>query len=145
MITPALWSNTNITNTSYQQASVTFTATTTGEIVFGFHYISDAVQFVLLVDDVTISTNAPAAILENTRPEISIFPNPASQVVHISSEMNMISYSIMNTSGSVIQQKNMTKSNQCTIDCSDWTAGIYFLVAILENGTQMKKRVVVLS
>jgi hypothetical protein len=52
---PALWQNTNITNGAYQQAVVTWTAPATDVFRFGFHYFSDAFEFILLMDDFAIT------------------------------------------------------------------------------------------
>jgi endonuclease/exonuclease/phosphatase family metal-dependent hydrolase len=63
-------------------------------------------------------------IIQNT--EISIFPNPASAVLHIDwkESQNNVRISIYNSSSQLIQQLN---TNVNTIDISNYTNGLYFI------------------
>ncbi len=57
-----LWDNDNITTTTYQEAVVSYTPSANGDFHFGFHAYSDAMQFVLLIDDVTITEDVASSI-----------------------------------------------------------------------------------
>ena len=52
--TTAIWENTNITNDSWVEATTEFTPNNSDIYYFGFHYYSEAWQFMLIVDDITI-------------------------------------------------------------------------------------------
>lgn len=54
MTSAALFSNTNITNTTYSEGSFTFTAASSGVFFIGFHGFSDADKYNLYVDDFSI-------------------------------------------------------------------------------------------
>ena len=61
-----LWANDVIENQEYQQASINYTPGTDGLIYFSFHYYSEEFQFILLLDDVSI-TGSPAGVEEVNR------------------------------------------------------------------------------
>lgn len=71
-----LWSNDAITNLDYEPASAVFHPETDGIYYFGFHSYSDALQFLLYVDDVTIDA-APVGIIENSGERFTVSPNPS--------------------------------------------------------------------
>lgn len=70
MTSAAIFSNTNITNITYVQATVDFTPTTTGDYHIGFHSISAPDQFNLHIDDIGFdlapACPSPSALAVNT-------------------------------------------------------------------------------
>jgi hypothetical protein len=61
MTSSALFSNTNLTNTTYASATVDFTPASTGTYYIGFHNISAADQFDLYVDDINVDLTPACA------------------------------------------------------------------------------------
>jgi len=57
-----LWDNANIKNTTYQQATITYTPGNTGIQYFGFHYYSLDFQFILLLDDIMITEESVSSV-----------------------------------------------------------------------------------
>jgi|GEM_PF-2598854 len=53
-----IWSETNLTNTNYQTVTATFRPEANGEYAVVWHGISDANQFAMYIDDVTIDRTA---------------------------------------------------------------------------------------
>jgi hypothetical protein len=60
MTSPQIFNNSNITNSSFVQATTSFIAPSTGTFYIGFHGYSDANEFYLVVDDISV-TIAPMA------------------------------------------------------------------------------------
>ena len=54
-----IWDNDNITNNAYQEAKANFTVPSNGTYYVGFHCYSDANQYELFVDDVTVEETPP--------------------------------------------------------------------------------------
>ena len=54
-----IWDNDNITNNTYQEAKANFTVPSNGTYYVGFHCYSDANQYDLYVDDVTVEETPP--------------------------------------------------------------------------------------
>ena len=71
-----LWNNDAITNLDYEPASVVFHPQANGVYYFGFHSYSDALQFLLYVDDVTLDA-APVGVRENPGETFTVSPNPS--------------------------------------------------------------------
>ena len=120
---------------TYTQQSSNFTPTTTGVYNLGFNCYSSANQFQLLLDDVSVT-----AVLSNEKFDsnsISIYPNPTSNVLNISStnniEINNISITDLN--GRTIKNVNATNS----INVSDLNAGVYFITIETTEGKSTKK------
>lgn len=125
----ALWNNANITNELYQQATVSYTPTDSNVYYFAFHSYSDAMQFVLFVDDISIFddlNSGMATTIENLN--IKIGPNPCKSYIDImdlkaDSKYNFELYS---SNGKLIQH-NILAKNQNRIQLQGVKTGSYFL------------------
>jgi len=70
---------------------------------------------------------------------VSIFPNPASDYLHIEQSEAYISYvEIINLQGQVIKSQ-VILGNQCTLDLSNVSAGVYILKIYTDSGFVVKK------
>lgn len=97
----------------------------TGPVYFSFDYYKIEPRSAL---DVTISTS-----IENIKENpISIYPNPATDIVKIKTNNNS-TINIINVVGKTIYNSNVPQ-NETTIDVSTWSQGIYFVNIINENG-----------
>ena len=76
--------------------------------------------------------------LEN---KITIYPNPASQIININANQNIDSIAIYDMLGKLIQTKNIN-SNTDSIDISNCNSGLYFCKIYLDNGAVETKKVV---
>jgi len=76
--------------------------------------------------------------IENSTPDISYYPNPASDFIVLeSSPLNkIIVYSV---EGSVIKSLVISHSQKVTVDLKELSAGVYFLDCVGEKGTQKIK------
>ncbi len=82
----------------------------------------------LSLDDVSIAS-------------LSVFPNPAENVISINATAPITSLKIINMLGQIVLENN-TVDNQQTIDISKLTKGIYFLQAIQDSNEQKTIRFV---
>ncbi len=62
--------------------------------------------FKLYIDDIRVETENSASVDKLTGPSISVYPNPVSDVLYITSEVPVESVSIFNLSGQIVQQVN---------------------------------------
>ncbi len=88
--------------------------------------------------NVTKDSSIPGEVTENN---ISVFPNPANNIINIVSEKNIEKIKIMNFVGQVIFATT-SSSNNIKINSSDYPAGVYF-VKIELSGKVITKKVTV--
>lgn len=105
-----------------------------GDLVAGTAWISvDAMGFDGTLSDEQVVVNK----------DIQIYPNPAADRVNIQNFKEVIDYvSIYDNSGKLVEQKRANKSyNQ--IDVSQLPVGTYLMVATLENGKSISKKLLI--
>lgn len=74
------------------------------------------------------------------QPKVSIYPNPATNLVNISTE-NAKTISIMNSIGQIVYTSNVTSST-LSIDVSQFATGVYF-VEIKNETKKITKKLVI--
>lgn len=123
-----------ISSTTATTASVNFTPTAGGVYYFGFNAYSDADQYYLYVDDITV-TNAVLATSETvkTKNNLTVYPNPFSDVLNISDIKNVKSISVVDVAGRVV--KSFDKPS-ATLQLSDLSAGMYMVILNMNDGTK---------
>jgi hypothetical protein len=98
-------------------------------VAFRHHNCTD--KFAFIIDDVKI-TNV-AGIEENSM-EVSVYPNPATDVLNIQLTENASSVSILGMDGKVISTQ-VVNANTATVNVSNLVSGVYFYEVVAENGT----------
>ncbi len=83
----------------------------------------------------------PTGIEQNIEPKISIYPNPTSKYVNISSSEIIKSVTIKSISGKTILHRNGGKNN-LKINLSNLTSGMYF-VTLYTNDNQYVRKIVI--
>jgi hypothetical protein len=101
-------------------------------VAFRHHNCTD--KFAFIIDDVKI-TNV-LGIEENSM-EVSVYPNPATDVLNIQLTENASSVSVMGMDGKVISTESVN-SNSIAVNVSDLVAGVYFYEVVAENGTVVR-------
>lgn len=81
------------------------------------------------ISNTTLSVDAPSFT------SLSVFPNPAKDLISINTTTPITSLKIINMVGQVVLENN-TIDNQQTINVSKLSNGIYFLQAIQDSGEQ---------
>jgi len=74
--------------------------------------------------------NSPLSIVSQEYEEISIYPNPTTDVLYIKSEFNIVSIEIYNNLGQLV----LSNSHKKEINISKLNQGIYFMKIKNENG-----------
>ncbi len=116
-----LWDNNNIINSEYQQVTVEYTPTESGIKFLGWHAYSDAIQMVLLVDDIMVieepvSNNSDIAQIGTL--SLSNYPNPFNPETRISFSIpknEVASLRIYNLKGQIVKEYNNLTSKDTHI------------------------------
>ncbi|WP_343660940.1 GEVED domain-containing protein [Chryseobacterium sp.] len=114
--------------------SVTFTVPATGVYFFGFNAYSDADQYNLYVDDISV-TNANLATAEVAvnKNGIKVYPNPFTDVLNISDVKNVKTVSVTDATGRLVK----TISNpESVIHLRDLMQGVYLVTLEMKDGTK---------
>jgi hypothetical protein len=128
-----LWDIGQLTNETYQTASINYTPVANDVFYFGFHYYSDAFSYIFFIDDVTV-TELVTGIEEYSNVKLSLSPNPCNDEITISGLETHQNYQVdvIDVTGkSVLTQQFSGVSNQ--VNVSQLIKGNYFLRVISEN------------
>jgi len=89
----------------------------------------------------TITVEACTGIAELTEDGIQIFPNPARDVLNLTSETEILNIRVYNNIGQSVIEKTI-KADSYQLNTSDLESGIYFIRLELENNIVMKRLVI---
>jgi len=80
-------------------------------------------------------------LIDNSKPQLQIYPNPAKNILTIENKENVIiqSITLTNMNGQIIKQ---FATDSATLDITDINSGTYFLKISCENGDLMNKIVI---
>lgn len=123
-----------------------FTATT--EDVAGLEYgnytvvVTDKYCGIATIT-VFVDNDVASSIKENNMNPISVFPNPASDFVHLISEkpLSGANFKMMNVAGQIVLEKKEIGGSSFVFDVSEQASGIYF-IEITNSGTVSRTRFV---
>jgi Secretion system C-terminal sorting domain/Fibronectin type III domain len=133
-----LTTKTGVNNLTYISETLDFTPTTTGTYYVGFHNNTPTATGATTNNFIFIDTFSVTAQLSNDKFDsnsISIFPNPATDILNINGVEGITSLVINDINGRTIK----TVSNATSINISDLNAGVYFVNITTENGNVTKK------
>lgn len=103
-----------------------------------FRNVSDD-NFLLFIDNITITENDPLSTQEINTPSISIYPNPTSDFIYLNSSSKIEHYALYSISGKFITKEQYLGN---PIQIAHLEKGIYILKLSAE-GTTINKRVVI--
>ena len=89
----------------------------------------------------TLYVDACTGIDEIKEDAVQVYPNPANDVVHISSKSNMVSVSIYNFSGQLIEGLKLNESSY-QINTSSFPAGVYSIKIEAESDIVTKRLII---
>lgn len=138
-MTTEIFKNENLTNQEWQKATISFEVAATGEYFFSFYGFSDPSQGLLLVDDVAIDLSISVADIEKSN--VSIYPNPATNLVNIKSIEDVENVKIYNMSGSLVYEESY-QTNEINLETSSLTTGAYMLVLETKKETIRRKLII---
>jgi hypothetical protein len=109
---------------------VSFDGGETWESNAGYNYVFEVSGFL----------NPYLAVNEVGKTQVSVFPNPVSNELNISSILNVEKIFIYNAAGQVIKTITEVKSNK--LDVTNLSKGIYFVNTVLKNGESKTFKVI---
>lgn len=125
-----------IADATLHTETVTFTPTTSGVYYFGFNAYSDADQWELYVDDISISASLANATFAANK--FSFYPNPVKDVLNIGYTKSISQVNVYNIVGQEVAVKSINDS-QSQIDMSNLSRGTYMVKVTSEGLTQTIK------
>jgi len=89
----------------------------------------------------TLYVDACTGIDEITEDAVQVYPNPANDIVHISSESNMVSVSIYNYTGQLMESLKLNESSY-QINTSSFPTGVYSIKIETEDNIITKQLII---
>jgi hypothetical protein len=100
------------------------------EVYVAIQCVSGNTGAIFMIDDIEISTSDADAIEDNARASaVRLTPNPAQDIIKISSVTPIKEVSVYNVSG-----KEVLRSTATTLRISSLPAGMYIVKTLLSNG-----------
>ena len=91
------------------------------------------------IDDIKLTeTNTSTKEIRNERQSVSLYPNPAAEILHISGTNKIKDINVFNIQGQLKYQLGLNE-NETEINVADWPTGIYFMQVRIGNETEMHK------
>lgn len=126
--------NTLVRKSNVFQGTTSWTTGVTQWVVYGQNYFSDFGIH-------TMAACSTASVINEQLFEISLYPNPTSGHLNITSEADNYSLQVFDLTGkAVINRVNLSQNT--TIDLSDLTNGIY-MVKLNNGSSQLTKKIIV--
>ena len=106
----------------------------------GIHCISENVYF-FMVDDFKVTTATTAGVNNSLSSLVSVYPNPATNVVNISGKNDVLisNVSVTDVNGRLVKQVNSGNINATQISLSGLEPGVYIVTILLNEGSMTKK------
>jgi uncharacterized repeat protein (TIGR01451 family) len=80
-----------------------------------------------------------ASINEESQFDLTVFPNPTNDIIHISSKSLILSLEIMDINGKTILKEESTNQNSTEFNIQQLNPGVYQLKVLTENGMVIEK------
>ncbi len=126
----------NDTNKTYKQGGANFTIPANGVYYIGFHCYSAADMDYLYIDDISITDVTDINEVTNAD-KISVYPNPAKDVINVFASEKIRRIKVMNAFGQVIISDEVNNSN-ITVNTTNIANGMYYLQIETNNGLVTK-------
>lgn len=133
---------TSVVGTTYEERTVTYTPTESGIYYFGFHNTSGATADVasLILETLSVTGGTANSISFDTT-ELSVFPNPANNVINIANtSSNLVnSVEVIDLNGRTVKSVKFDGVSEAQINISDLLNGVYLMNIATDNGSVTKK------
>lgn len=130
---------TNGTTAGENPAEIDFLATATYQEGIENTVASTARFDNYIVRAVAVDGLLGADHFETSQTAISIYPNPANNVININSEKTITKISLTDLNGRTVNEMNYNHTTHAVLDVSALAKGIYLMQVDNENGTVTKK------
>ncbi|GGB66137.1 hypothetical protein GCM10007424_02620 [Flavobacterium suaedae] len=134
---------TDITNEEWVMEQVQFAAPSAGVYYFSFNYTAPAqaqANFGWVVID-NVEVTATASIDEVSASQLSVFPNPANNVVNIVNTSNNLvnAVEVVDLNGRTVKSVKFDGVSEAQINISELSSGVYMMNITTDNGSVTKK------
>lgn len=132
-----------IEETEYTEQAFTYTVPASGVYYLGFHATSGvqtaATQGGILLDDVTVS--GVAGVNESLASQLSVFPNPATNVINVINNNNILveGINIVDLNGRTVKSAKFDGVTEAQVNISDLANGVYMMTVSSDKGTMTQK------
>ncbi|AWH85865.1 hypothetical protein HYN59_12460 [Flavobacterium album] len=131
------------TTDSWTMQTVTFTAPTAGTYFLGFHSTSPAqaaANFGWITLD-NVSFNTTAGTNDNQLSQLSVFPNPATNVINVANNAGILvnGVQIVDLNGRTVKSVKFDGVTEAQINISDLANGMYMMTVSSDKGTMTQK------
>ena len=122
------------TMSNFQQRSVTIPSSVTGNFRIAFRHFDSEGGYVIILDDIQITTTGTIGIYEANSTNAVIYPNPADNKVFVEGE-GIVNVQIFDINGRNV----LTSDRPGQLDISSLSSGIYMVRIISNNGITTHK------
>jgi hypothetical protein len=108
-------------------------------VVFRHHAHEGYAYF--FFDDVTFTTGGTAGVNENLLASLSVFPNPATDVINVTNAENILvnGITVTDLNGRTVKTAKFDGVANASISISDLASGIYMMTVSSDKGSMTKK------
>ncbi len=92
-------------------------------------------------EDYTVNVGAKLAVTESSKAGIKAYPNPVKDIFNIEAPSKIKTVKVYDVAGKQILTKDLSEAKS-QIDFSRFSAGIYVVTTLLENGTSTSTKVI---
>ncbi len=134
----------DITDEVYTEQTYTYTVPASGIYYLGFHATTGAqtapTQGVLLLDSVSI-LGETAGTDEALASKLSVFPNPAANVINVVNNNNILvnGIQIVDLNGRTVKSAKFNGVTEAQVNISDLASGMYMMTVSSDKGTMTQK------
>ncbi|MCW4470174.1 T9SS type A sorting domain-containing protein [Flavobacterium sp. MFBS3-15] len=131
------------TSTEWSLQTATFTPSATGVYFLGFHCNSPAQVAAnfgwITLDNVTVT--GTAGTNENLASQLSVFPNPATNVINVINNKNILvnGIQIVDLNGRTVKSAKFDGVTEAQVNISDLANGVYMMTVSSDKGTMTQK------
>ncbi|HAT69244.1 T9SS-dependent choice-of-anchor J family protein, partial [Croceibacter atlanticus] len=133
-----VFTDVDLTDDAWEQKIVTFEDYTGTDQYIAFRYVAASTFDNLFIDNFSYDTNPVLSTSENSLSDVSIYPNPVKDALHITGE-HISSITIYTINGKKVFSKRESLE---TINVTNLNAGIYFVELKDQDGKRIMKKVI---
>ncbi|MEX0595884.1 MAG: T9SS type A sorting domain-containing protein, partial [Candidatus Paceibacterota bacterium] len=132
-----LWTSATVASATWTQVTASFTPTTMGTYYLGFHHFTPGAAGAVSLGLDTFNITSVLSNDEFITSNFTIYPNPASEFINITSKNSTLvnSVKITDVNGRVVKNKDLNGIDSLQLSISDLTSGVYFVSVSADSGS----------
>lgn len=140
-----LFNEASITNAQYKVFSCDYTATEDHIAHLAFKSQGNIGGPIIMMDEFIVSPLSSLVGVEKTQSvNISVYPNPAKENVHIQTSENIKRVELVNIFGNLVYAQELgSTSNTANISVANYSQGVYMLVIHTSKGNRVTQKLII--